>query len=193
MPPRRTKKQKSIELVAPLPEGIQASAEAKVGFTDVSRLAWLLELLNRSQESIAVGSEQERVDLEAQVVAFAKPVGMASGGHGSSLSLKDLKGLARDIRASILGMLQGASLTIDIPKLTFTSSTGSASVYIGHPNAIFRLAVAKLVETEKRRIKLCARPDCDRLFVRRKGGLFCSRQCSQIVQFKRYLARHAPH
>ena len=193
MPPRRTKKPKSIELVAPLPEGIQASAEAKVGFTDVSRLAWLLELLNRSQESIAVGSEQERVDLEAQVVAFAKPVGMASGGHGSSLSLKDLKGLARDIRASILGMLQGASLTIDIPKLIFTSSTGSASVYIGHPKAIFRLAVAKLVETEQRRIKLCARPDCDRLFVRRKGGLFCSRQCSQIVQFKRYLARHAPH
>jgi hypothetical protein len=188
----RTKKQPPAEMLTPLPAGTQARAEAKVGTTNVARLGWLLDLLNSHRETTAANDEQERFNLEAEVVAFAKPVGRASGGERSQLSRKEIQELVRDIRASILAMLQGATFEIDIPKLTFTSSAGSLPVYIGHPKAIFRLAVAKLMEADQQRIKICTRPGCGRLFARRKRGLFCSPQCTQIEQFKRYLARHSP-
>jgi hypothetical protein len=187
----RTKKQKPAEMLSPLPGGVQARAEAEVGATSVDRLAWLLRLLNRSQEISTVGSEQERVDLEAQVVAFAKPFGKASGGRQSRLNWKDIWDLAQSIRLLILGMLRGASFEIKVPPLTYVITAGKPPIYIGHPKGIFRLAVARLIETEQQRIKVCARPGCGKLFVRRKRGLYCSRQCSLLEYFKRSVARHS--
>ena len=184
------KEQKPAETFA-LPGGVQARAEAEVGATSVDRLAWLLRLLNRSQEVIGDGSEQERLDLEAQVVAFARPFGKASGGRQSRLSWDDVWELAQSIRSLILAMLRGASFEIEVPALIYVITAGKPPIYIGQPEGIFRLAVARSIETEQQRIKICARPGCGKLFVRRKRGLYCSRQCSLLEYFKRYVARHS--
>jgi hypothetical protein len=191
MSSRPTKKKKSAEMLSTLAGSLQARAEAEVGVTSVARLDWLLRLLNRSQEGIGVGSEQERIDLEAQVVAFAKPVGRASGGRQSQLNWKEAWDLVRSLRASILGLMAGASFQVEIRNLVYLVTPGEPLIYMGVPGMIFRIAVAKLMETEQQRIKICARPRCGKLFVRHKRGLYCSPQCSQLEQLKRYVDRHS--
>jgi hypothetical protein len=192
MMPNRRIKSKQSELLAPLPGGIQERARAKVGASAVSQLVWLIELLNRSEESIALGTEQERGILEAEIVAFAERIGQPSAGKSSILSPKEMIELFRDIRASILAIFQGAPFEIRIPAVSYMSADGGPPIYMGNPEALFRLAVTRLLETERERIEICARPGCDNLFVRRKRGLYCSLRCSQLEQFKRYVARNSP-
>ena len=192
MSSRSAKKMESAEMLSPLPGGVQARAEAEVGASAVDRLAWLLRLLNRSQESTALGSEQERVELESEVVAFARPVGRASGGRHSQLNWHEAWDLVRSFRASILGLMGGSSFQVEISNLIYLVTPGEPVIYIGDPGVIFRIAVAKLMETEQQRIRICARPGCGQLFVRHKRGLYCSQRCSQLEQFKRYVARNSP-
>jgi hypothetical protein len=188
---KRTSKADSQEMLSPVPGGIQARARARVGSNDLARLAWLIELLNRASETFAVMAESDRAELEADVVAFCEPVGTVTGGQPSQLTATVALGLVQAIRGQILGMLDGSTFELQIPTTTALSFPGSRSRYMGPPEAIFRLAVIRLIEAEGRRITVCARPGCGRLFVRRKRALYCRRQCSQLEQFARYLARHA--
>ena len=179
------------EMVSPLPRGRQQRARAKVGSTSLTRLAWLLALLNRQPEQLALSPEKDRADLVAEVVAFSEPVGSVAGGASAHLTAEQLADLARIIRERLLAMLHGATFELEIPPLLFVSAPGERAIYIGHPDAIFRVGVARLVEAERQRITLCSRPGCGRLFMRRKRGLYCSRRCSQIEQLKRYVNRHS--
>jgi hypothetical protein len=180
------------QMSSPIPGGIQVRALARVGDNDLSRLAWLLELLNRAPEIFAVMAESDRAELEAEVVAFCEPVGTVIGGQASQLTATVAQDLVQAIRGQILGMLEGSTFELEIPVTTVLSFPGSRSRYMGSPEAILRLAVIRLIEAEGQRITVCARPGCGRLFVRRKRALYCRKQCSQLEQFARYIARHAP-
>ena len=177
--------------LAPVPGGMQARARDRVGSTDLARLAWLLDLLNRPPESFTIMSEQERARVEAEVVAFCEPVGTVTGGQPSQLTATGAQDLAQAIQEQISGMLEGSTFELHVPAITVVTFPGSRSRYLGPPEAIFRLAVVRLIEIEGQRIRVCARPGCGRLFVRRKRALYCQRQCSQLEQFARYVARHA--
>ena len=48
------------EMLSPMPGRMQARARNRVGSTDLARLAWLLDLLNRRPESFTIMPEQER-------------------------------------------------------------------------------------------------------------------------------------
>jgi hypothetical protein len=178
------------QVLSPVPGGVQARARDRVGSSDLARLAWLLDLLNRPPDSLKVMSERERALVEAEVVAFCEPVGAVTGGQPSQLTATGAQVLAQAIRAQVLGMLEGSTFELHVPAITVVSFPGSRSRYLGPPEAIFRFAVVRLIEAEGQRIKVCARPGCGRLFVRRKRALYCQRQCSQLEQFARYVARH---
>jgi predicted RNA-binding Zn ribbon-like protein len=184
---------KRPEILLPLPGGIQARARARVGGDDVARLAWLLDLLNRTPESFAAMAEPDRAQLEAEIAAFCEPVGSLTGGQQSQLSVDEAQELVRDLRERVVAMMQGSTFELEIPQITLMIISGAGARYIGAPPALFRLAVARLIEAEGQRIRVCARPGCGRLFVRRKRALYCQRQCSQLEQFARYVARHAPN
>lgn len=182
---------KASRLLAPLPGGARARALAKVGSADLTRLRWLLELLNRSPETFARSSEREIEDLESEAAVFCEPIGSFASGLSSSLTTSMIAQLSHEIQQVVFGLLEGATHDFEIPGVTLVVIPNSPSRYMGSPDAIFRLAVAKLIETDGHRIRRCARPGCDRLFVRRKRALYCGKKCSQLEQFARYVVRHA--
>ena len=174
----------------PLPGGSQAKALARVGIEDLSRLGWLLRLLNRSPESIAQSSAAEVHMLENEAGVFCEPVGSFESSRSSKLTANQIAGLAQEIRDVVSALIGGASHDFQIHSVTLMVIPNSKSRYVGPPEAIFRLAVARLIESDGYRIKQCTRPRCGRLFVRRKRALYCSKRCSQIEQFARYALRH---
>ena len=86
---------------------------------------------------------------------------------------------------------KGASYELRIPEVTLALIPDAEPCYFGAPEAVFNLALAKLIETDRQRIRQCARAACGKFFVRRKRALHCGTHCSQIEQFARYLNRHA--
>jgi hypothetical protein len=187
----KSKRAHHKQMLAALPGGIQATARARVGGDDLARLAWLLDLLNRPTEGFAVISERDRADLEAEIVAFCDPVGSVVGGQASQLSIRAAQKLVSEIREGLLAMLKGATFDFKIPEVTMLLIPASGCSYMGGPEALFRLAIAKLLEVERQRIRVCARSGCGKMFVRRKRALYCGKICSQMEQFARFIARHA--
>jgi hypothetical protein len=61
-----------------------------------------------------------------------------------------------------------------------------------HFPTAFLLAAADVIQEEGLRVRECARPECRRLFVKRKRGIFCSTSCSQKVRDQRFRERHSP-
>jgi hypothetical protein len=186
---RRTAK--ASWLPAPLPGNAQASAFATVGASNLSRLGWLLDLLNRPTESISQSSSAEVHNLEHQAAVFCDPVGSFASGRSSILTASQIAELVQELRDVISAILLGATHDFQIPSVTLALIPKSPIRYLGSPEAIFRLAVAKLIESDGYRIRRCARPGCGRLFVRRKRALYCGNRCSQLEQFARYVRRHS--
>jgi hypothetical protein len=176
---------------APLPGGAQASALAKVRAHDLSRLRWLLDLLNRPTESLEQPSPAEVHNFEKEAAVFCEPVGSFASSRSLTLTKSQIADLIQEVQGVLSAILQGATHDFEIPGVTLAMIPNSRSYYMGSPVAIFRLAVAKLLETDGHRIRRCARPGCGRVFIRRKRALYCSRRCSQLEQFAKYLQRHS--
>jgi hypothetical protein len=178
-------------LAAPFPGGVQAKAIAKVGASDVARLSWFLDILNLDAGAIERMSDDEFRELQTELVVFCEPVGSIGGDRHSALSRSSFEELRGEVFDKMLALLSGYTIEFQLPNVTLAVLSDLKFIYMGTSEAIFRLAVARLVEKEGCRVKRCARPDCRRLFALRKRGLYCSRKCSQLVQFKRYLERHS--
>ena len=190
MPKRKPQSETRTRLLAPLPGGTQARALAKVGSTDVTRLSWLLDLLNCPVGAFATMSGSEFKDLESEVAAFCEPLGSIEGGQRGRLTIDTMKDFSREILGVVQALLGGASSNLEIPSAVLSVVPNSKCIYMGTPEVMLRLETARLLENEGHRIKRCARQGCGRLFAHRKRGLYCGRQCSQLVQFRRYLERH---
>jgi hypothetical protein len=173
-----------------LPGGAEVRALAKVGSSDVARLAWLLDLLNRPSETLATWSDKEFENLESEVALFCEPLGSIAGGKSGRLTVDSLVELSSAVLVLVEALLDDSSGELQIPTVTLSMIPNSGCRYMGTPDALFRLTAAKLIEAEGHRIRRCARQGCGRLFVHRKRGLYCSRRCSQLVQFARYVQRH---
>ena len=191
MPKRKSKSPTRTRMLAPLPGGTQARALAKVGSTDVTRLSWLLDLLNRPVGAFATMSGSEFKNMESEVAAFCEQLGSIEGGRRGRLTVDTVKDFCCEILGVVQALLDGAGSSLQIPSVVLSVIPNSKFIYIGPPDVMLRLETARLLENEGHRIKRCARPGCGRLFAHRKRGLYCGRQCSQLVQFKRYVERHA--
>jgi hypothetical protein len=191
MPNRKHKSADTIRMLASLPGGVGDKALAKVGTSDVSKLSWLLDLLNRPVGSFATIPSSELKELESEVAVFCEPLGSIEGGPRGRLTVGIIGDLHHHVSGVVEALLVGASAELQIPSVALYLIPGSGCRYIGTPNVMFRLATARLLENEGHRIKRCTRPGCGRLFAHRKRGLYCGRKCSQLVQFRRYVERHA--
>ena len=172
----------------PLPGGAQAHALAKVGARDLSRLRWLLDLLNRFREGTAQPSPREVRNFQNEAAVFCEPVGSFVD---ASVDARRMCDLIQEVRGFINAILSGLSYDFEIPNVTLALIPKSPIRYMGSLEAIFRLAVARLLESDGHRIRHCARPGCSTVFIRRKRALYCGPKCSQLEQFTRYVRRHA--
>ena len=162
-----------------------------MGARDLSRLRWLLDLLNRSGESLAQSSPAEVHNFENEAAVFCKPVGSFVSSRSSVMTTSQICDLIQEVRDVISAILSGATYDFEIPGVTLALIPNSPIRYMGPLGAIFRLAVARLVESDGYRIRRCARPGCGTIFIRRKRALYCGQRCSQFEQFVRYVQRHS--
>jgi hypothetical protein len=75
--------------------------------------------------------------------------------------------------------------------------------YAGRPQDVFLLAVRDLLSrADARALRACAAPECGKLFLKRKRGIYCSPRCAQNVKLQRrhrlpleerYRRRHAAY
>jgi len=165
---------------APLTGGAQANALARVGAHDLSRVRWLLDLVYRPLENIIPSFENE-------AAVFCEPVGSFID---ASVEASRVRDLIQEVRGVIDAIQLGATHDFEIPQVLLALIPNSPIRYIGSLEAIFRLAVARLLESDGHRIRRCARPGCGTAFIRRKRALYCSQRCSQLEQFARYVQRH---
>ncbi len=129
--------------------------------------------------------------MTAELTAFCRPIGSFVAAHHPALTADSVERLLRQARHAVFALGKGASYDLNIPEVRLALIPNAEPQYFGSPEAVFLLALAKLVETEGQRIRSCARAACGKFFVRRKRALYCSKHCSQIEQFAHYLSRHA--
>jgi hypothetical protein len=60
----------------------------------------------------------------------------------------------------------------------------------GSPGAAILLRAKELVQAEGARLSICAARKCNKLFVKKKRGRFCSQQCSQREHVRVWRAKH---
>lgn len=160
------------------------------------RLAWLLEFARRPiGEDVR---ERELGELQGQILAFCV---RQAGPHFTSERVRRLAPamivqLQREAQVGINSFLSSPHVGWALPRVTQRlvrdpiTGVGHFEL-IGEPEELFPQFAADLVAAEGARIAHCERPGCNKLFVRRKRGAYCSRRCSQYVRTKRYRESHA--
>lgn len=154
-----------------------------IGRTPLARLQWLLRF--------AVEPEQ-CVDSGGEVFAFAS---FGVGEHGLALTLarhsppmpagETVLHLAEQVRQGLIALLDGQPWIIEATALKRyvrrrKHDGGFISGYSAeHWEPAFLMRAADLIVEHGARIQPCGRAGCGRLFVRRKGGRYCSKRCSQ--------------
>lgn len=79
-----------------------------------------------------------------------------------------------------------------VPKQIRPRWSGAIESYFSsdHFPTAFLLSAADVIKAEGFRVRECARPECGRLFVKKKRGTFCSLQCSQRERDRRFREHH---
>ncbi len=182
----------------------EREARKRVGKSDLSRLKWLLGFA--SAPAPARMDRAALVQRRAEVSLFSLRTGHAQNGamtlHDPAgrvttvdydLSARELAVLAREAEHTIAELLGGGHVVFEVGKAgrvwraitqSFTSSWG------GDSREIFRMAMIDVLAAEGRRLARCSWKPCNKPFVRRKRGAYCSRACSQRARQARFRERH---
>ena len=172
------------------PAAVQARTSEMARSDNLARLRWLLEFSNQSADALAESSEPKIRALEEEMGFFCESVGSVASRPSWRMTAEDIALISQETHAAISAILAGATHDFEIPNVTLIVNKSFPGRYLGSPEAIFRLAVARLIETDGHRIRQCARAGCGKLFVRRKRALYCGKKCSQLEQFTRYVEHH---
>ena len=92
-----------------------------------------------------------------------------------------------DEHASLLVQEVGAHRAV----LQVSGRQVERTVFSEWPNA-FWIEVLAILEDGGHRLARCLRPECRRVFVRRRRQQYCSPRCSQIMRSQRWYAAHRP-
>jgi hypothetical protein len=162
----------------------------------LGRLGWLLDFAERTITPSM--SKDELTSLQDQVLAFCLA---HAGPHFQSsdvrkFTIKDLADLQTHLRQGVNWLSKNTLQNWYLPKvqrrIIKDPQTGSGRLVLwGSPQTVFVHFAAELITAEGMRIERCARPRCNRLFVRRKRGRYCSKRCSQYARTKRYREKRA--
>jgi hypothetical protein len=158
-----------------------------IGKSDLRRLNWLVRFGERA-DSIGGLAPKKLDTFKAQIKAFADLAGSISYvAAGEIIETADVLELAMITRDGLRAYTDGSSW--DIPQFD-SAQLGLLLVprsdrgpWIGSWRAMFMIATADLLRAEGARLRLCpSQPGfwrCGRVFIKRKSGLYCSKECSQ--------------
>jgi len=168
------------------------AADRSVGGSLTERLLWLLRFSGCRRSDLVALKSSQLAKLRAEVSSFAQ--GAKMNMSGPSLSAGEVADLAETLADAISNLIDGdpkgpgwyfspwnfGRLYRAIQPRTF------AAYWFGEPRPVFMMAASELLAAEGRRIRTCAWQPCSKVFVRRKGGRFCSNACSQKARTSTY-------
>lgn len=167
------------------------AAKKRVGVTRESQIRWLLEFANGLPPKDAESARRISAELFQLAHLICNP-GITEGRPaklGSADQVDDLRRVHAGLREEILGPGMLGKWTIESTQLgnyQFGIYHGKP-FYIADEGALFILACHQLLaSSEAQRISRCAAPKCDRWFLRRKRGTYCSPECGAEAKSSRY-------
>jgi len=159
------------------------AANTRIGRTPIARLEWLLHFAE--PERLAELTRTQFGELEGEAYAFIGPLAPAgSGSRPPALDRDSVMRVALQVRQGIVGLSTGRRWSFHVTALRRHVSPLPKGGFISSYSAenwqpAFLMRAADLMVEQGTRIRRCAWKDCGRLFLRRKGGLYCSKACSQ--------------
>jgi hypothetical protein len=166
----------------------------------IQRLRWLLQFAELASERASL-SRKDVARWTAELFTFAYAAGYqpqppprknreeATG----TLNAEEIIELARQMKQAITKLVAGETWAVWLSsglmaQLTSPQKGPPRALWAGAYDAIVILTARELLAAESHRIAKCSGPGCDRLFVRRKRGAYCSKRCSQRARTLRYLS-----
>jgi hypothetical protein len=168
------------------------AADQRIGRAAVA-LDWLLRLTETAEsERLSKLTRSQLANLDAEIYAFIEPMAPAgSGARPEPIDRDALMRMALQLRQGITNLADGRPWSFHVTNLRrhLNRPKGSEIIKSGysaeHWEAAFLMRAADLITKHGARIHRCALKACRRLFVRHKGGLYCSKACSQKERTER--------
>jgi hypothetical protein len=156
----------------------------------LTRLQWLLALAQQTPGAGAQTTAEDTRRLSERLAVFA------------GFDPQAFRPLSRQQIAKLLAQILNGVRTVSSGKpwnlterLTRRVQPGRRIIqtyllYDGDLGAGVRWKAQEMAAEQIKRIARCAAPNCERLFIRRKGATFCSAKCAGRARFARYYAGH---
>jgi predicted RNA-binding Zn ribbon-like protein len=197
--------QKQVRNIYSLVNLIDAAQKRHLQFTPVQRLRWLLQFTELASERASSLSREDAAHWTAELFAFA-----FAAGHQFSppsrkkkeeatgiLNAKEIIELAQQMKQAVTKLVAGETWAFWLSsglmaQLTSPQKKPPRILWAGAYEPVVMLTARELLAAESHRIAKCNGPGCERLFVRRKRGAYCSKRCSQRARTLRYLSSLSP-
>jgi hypothetical protein len=171
----------------------------------LQRLQWLLQFLELGSKNPENLNRKDVARWNGELYAFARaggnqpqPTHRQSRNDPLGLSAAELVDLAREMKERVTKFIAGEMWYYPILPASLAALLTSpihgppVAAFGGDCRAVLMMAARDTLAVESRRIASCNGPDCERLFVRRKRGAYCSKRCSQRARTLRYLSSLSP-
>jgi hypothetical protein len=164
-----------------------ADSAKRVGEKSLRRLQWLIELVQRPREQLARDLTPEFSRERFDIAYFAGARDPRAFSPGVVLpAIEILEASCREMTSATTAVWR-----LKLPPigdLTIYRDDGSTHPLFDStdPAIALLLGADETIGAERHRIRECASPDCRRLFVKRKRGVFCSRRCTQRENMRRW-------
>ncbi len=161
-----------------------ALAARRVGGLDrQSRFAWLVRFAQLPPEDL---QEPGLVEVREEIASFSALEGLRASLR-TALTQDQIINLREQVHIALNSLASPGGEWIppnDSSQLRLRrTDQGVQATYEGTDFAAnFILAAARLLQHEGSRLARCARPNCERFFVRHKAGEYCSPYCSMKVR-----------
>jgi hypothetical protein len=177
------------------------AARERVGDHPPQQLVWLVSQLQRDPRDLNTALQEIDSDLRFELAWFGHSPDPWTTGSAEEIldALAILRETLRNLRpdwSTRIAFPTEGQITrhFDIvPKARRVRWAGTIESYFSSdhfPTAIL-LAAADVIQEEGLRVRQCARPECGRLFVKRKRGIYCSNECSQRIRDERFRRSHS--
>lgn len=178
-------------------------AAERVGKTWIEELQWLLDFAQRPLGRLTHDLSDVESPTVYEVAWFSREMSIAERKSDRSWIVGAVESLEQKLRS----LLEHGHAVFEVTEVTFVLNRRTddgwkqsgratkleASHRAKNPVTRFLLGAHRILELEGVRLRECAAPGCERMFVRQKRAIFCSKVCSQREQTRRYRERHPEH
>jgi hypothetical protein len=175
-------------------------AAEHVGKTWIEELQWLVDLAQRSPEQLIHQLTEFESPLVYEVAWFSREVSIVDRESDRTWIVN----AAESLKLKLRSLLETGQALFEVSEVTFVLNrrTDDGSKRSGraarlesfhrakNPETRFLLGAHRILELEGVRLRKCAAPGCERIFVRQKRAIFCGQKCSQREQTRRHRERN---